>query len=259
MIIPKSHPRYESLKRREKLVSGIEAGITSLHGLIAHGRGEAFDYLMGEKTLKSALRATEVAAALLLMAKSPVLSVNGNVAALVSREMVHLSELIDAPLEVNLFHRTEERVKRIKELLEREGAKRVLGDKPDSRIPGIEHARALATREGIYTADVVLAPLEDGDRCESLIAMGKKVITIDLNPLSRTSRYATVSIVDDIERALRNLNTIIGEKKERGYEYRDLDALVRGYDNSENLRAVIKELSTRLSELSEASEGGLKE
>ena len=91
MIIPKSHPRYESLKRREKLVAGIEAGITSLHGLIAHGRGEAFDYLIGERTLESALRATEVAAALLLMAKRPVLSVNGNVAALASKEMVILS------------------------------------------------------------------------------------------------------------------------------------------------------------------------
>ena len=79
------------MKRREKLVAGIEAGITSLHGLIAHGRGEAFDYLMGERTLESALRATEVAAALLLMAKRPVLSVNGNVAALASKEMVILS------------------------------------------------------------------------------------------------------------------------------------------------------------------------
>ena len=259
MKIPKSHPRYESLKRREKLVAGIEAGITSLHGLIAHGRGEAFDYLIGERTLESALRATEVAAALLLMAKRPVLSVNGNVAALASKEMVILSGLINAPLEVNLFHRTEERVKRIKELLEREGAKHVLGDKPDSRIPGIEHARALATREGIYSADVVLAPLEDGDRCEALIAMGKKVITIDLNPLSRTSRYATVSIVDDIERALRNLISVIETKKEQqqrqqqhGYGYSsnsfNLDALLRAYDydNKANLKAAIKEIATRL-------------
>ena len=256
MRIPKSHPRYKSLKRREKLVAGIEAGITSLHGLIAHGRGEAFDYLMGERTLESALRATEVAAALLLMAKKPVLSVNGNVAALASKEMVILSGLINAPLEVNLFHRTEERVRRIKELLEREGAKQVLGDKPDSRIPGIEHARALATREGIYTADVVLAPLEDGDRCESLIAMGKKVITIDLNPLSRTSRYATVSIVDDIERALRNLISLIEAKKNQqqqhgygyGYSSFSLDTLLSAYDydNKANLKAAINEIAARL-------------
>ena len=39
MKIPKSHPRYESLMRREKIVKGIESGITSMHGLIAQGRG----------------------------------------------------------------------------------------------------------------------------------------------------------------------------------------------------------------------------
>ena len=47
--IPTTHPRYESLMKREKLVAGIEAGITSKQGLIAHGRGEAFDYLIGER------------------------------------------------------------------------------------------------------------------------------------------------------------------------------------------------------------------
>ena len=58
---------------------------------------------------------------------------------------------------------------------------------------------------GIFDADVVLIPLEDGDRCEALVAMGKKVIAIDLNPLSRTARKATVSIVDNILRAVPNL------------------------------------------------------
>jgi 4-phosphopantoate--beta-alanine ligase len=151
--------------------------------------------------------------------------------------------LINAPLEVNIFYRTEERARRIKAQLEEQGAANVLGDKADARIPGIEHARAKVDREGIYSADVVLAPLEDGDRCEALIKMGKKVITVDLNPLSRTSRFATVSIVDDIERAMGNLIAIIKEKK-NGKE--DLTALLDGYDNRRNLRDGVKEIVDRL-------------
>ena len=54
-------------------------------------------------------------------------------------------------------------------------------------------------------ADVVLVPLEDGDRCEALTSLGKQVIAVDLNPLSRTSRKATVTIVDEVSRAFRRL------------------------------------------------------
>jgi 4-phosphopantoate--beta-alanine ligase len=242
-MIPKTHPRYESLKKREKLVAGLEAGITGKQGLIAHGRGEAFDYLIGERTLNSARKATEAAAALLLTARKPVISVNGNVAALVTKEIIELSKLINAPLEVNIFYRTEERARRIKVRLEEQGAANVLGDKADARIPGIDHARAKVDPEGIYSADVVLAPLEDGDRCEALIKMGKKVITVDLNPLSRTSRFATVSIVDDIERAMGNLIAIIKEKKNGKA---NLAALLDGYDNRRNLRDCVKEIVDRL-------------
>jgi len=239
VTIPESHPRYKSLLKREKIVEGIEAGITSRQGLIAHGRGEAFDYLIGERTLPSGIRATEAAAALLLRAKKPVISVNGNVAALVPEKVIELSELLNAPLEVNIFYWTEERVQKIKEHLERHGATNVLGANADARIPGIEHARARVDSNGIYTADVVLAPLEDGDRCEALIAMGKQVVTIDLNPVSRTSRHATVSIVDDIERALDNLISIV--KAGAGTV-----KLPEDYDNTRNLRAIIKEIVGRL-------------
>jgi 4-phosphopantoate--beta-alanine ligase len=240
MLIPETHPRYKSLMKREKIVAGIEAGITSIQGLIAHGRGEAFDYLIGERTLPAAIRATEAAAALLLTAQKPVISVNGNVAALVPEKMVELSKLLNAPLEVNIFYWTDERVRKIKEHLELHGATNVLGAKADARIPGIEHARARVDKEGIYTADVVLAPLEDGDRCEALIAMGKKVVTIDLNPVSRTSKHATVSIVDDIERALDNLISMVKAKKNGTVK------LVDDYNNEANLKEVIKEIAERL-------------
>ncbi len=49
----------------------------------------------------------------------------------------------------------------------------------------------------IFAADVVIVPLEDGDRCEALKRWAKIVITVDLNPLSRTSRTADLTIVDE--------------------------------------------------------------
>lgn len=110
--IPKSHPRYASLLARERVAEGVRQGYTSTQGLIAQGRGECFDYLIGEKTNPSAEQAIRAAAALLLLAERPALSVNGNVAALVAEEMVALAAALAIPLEVNLFHRSEERVRK---------------------------------------------------------------------------------------------------------------------------------------------------
>ncbi|HDN74378.1 MAG TPA: hypothetical protein ENG16_05090, partial [Archaeoglobus sp.] len=78
--IPKSHPRYESLIIREKLVKAVASGIVAIQGLIAHGRGEAFDYILGEKTHSFAIEAERAAVASMLLARNPVISVNGNTA-----------------------------------------------------------------------------------------------------------------------------------------------------------------------------------
>ena len=56
-MIHKDHPRYESLKIRAKVVDAYKRGILADSGLIAHGRGEAFDYLLGEKTNANAKKA----------------------------------------------------------------------------------------------------------------------------------------------------------------------------------------------------------
>jgi 4-phosphopantoate--beta-alanine ligase len=242
--IPKSHPRYLSLLSRERVADGVKSGLTSAQGLIAQGRGEAFDYLLGERTTLAAETATRAAAAALLMSERPVLSVNGNVAALVPEGMVALASLLRAPLEVNLFHRTEERVKKIADLLRSLGADRVLGQSPDATVPGLEHARAMATRKGIYDADCVLIPLEDGDRCEALVAMGKRVIAIDLNPLSRTSRRATITIVDNITRAVPSL--IASVKRLRDAPREDLQRILDDYDNNSNLRRAVDEIQAQL-------------
>jgi len=199
-MIPRDHPRYRSLVTREHLAECARSGVVSWEGLISHGRGEAFDYLLGEKTCDSAHRAARTAAALLRTARHPVISVNGNTAALAAREIALLQKASGALVEVNLFHRTQERVAQIETVLRDAGADVFSGEA--ERLLPLSHDRAWCRREGMYSADVVLVPLEDGDRCGVLVEMGKKVIAIDLNPLSRTARTATLTIVDEVTRAL---------------------------------------------------------
>jgi len=203
--IPESHPRHESLLTRHRIEAGVDEGLTSRQGLIAQGRGEAFDYLLGEETLPSADAAARAAAAHLLRADHAVLSVNGNVAALVPGEIVELASVTGADTEVNLFNRTDARVDRIAEHLEAHGAETVRGRAADGRIPDLDHERAKVDADGIGSADVVLVPLEDGDRAEALAATGATEIVVDLNPMSRSARSAAVPIVDNIVRAVPNV------------------------------------------------------
>ncbi len=213
-MIPPDHPRYRSLIARERLARYAAEGIVSLEGLSAHGRGEAFDYLLGEKTTKSALLAEKTAAALLLCAESPVISVNGNTAALAADLIPALQETSRAKVEVNLFHRTEERMEKITRLLKDQGVRVEEGE--GERLLPLSHDRAFCLRSGIFAADVILVPLEDGDRCQALRHMGKTVIAIDLNPLSRTARSASLTIVDELTRALPHITTFcstLGKKE----------------------------------------------
>ena len=50
-MIPKTHPRYKSLLLRDKVKNAFKEGYLADSGMIAHGRGETFDYLIGEKTI----------------------------------------------------------------------------------------------------------------------------------------------------------------------------------------------------------------
>ena len=77
--IPENHPRAESLRIRENLVEAFEKGAVARAGLIAHGRGEAFDYLLSEMTHDFASEAIDAACSMLLLANYPVISCNGNV------------------------------------------------------------------------------------------------------------------------------------------------------------------------------------
>ena len=233
--VPESHPRYESLVTRHRIEAGVEAGITSQQGLIAQGRGEAFDYLLGEETIPSADEAERVAAAHLLVADHPVLSVNGNVAALVPEEMGELAAATGADIEVNLFNRTDERMERIADHLREHGITEIKGLTADGRIPGLDHERAKVDADGIGDADVVLVPLEDGDRAEALSEMDKTELVVDLNPLSRSAQSAAVPIVDNIIRAVPNVTAHARELQDAGDD--ELATIVDDFDREAALDA----------------------
>ncbi|MEM3555487.1 MAG: 4-phosphopantoate--beta-alanine ligase [Candidatus Micrarchaeia archaeon] len=233
-MIPENHPRRKSLLLREKLIRGYREGIVCEAGLIAHGRGEAFDYLLGERTRKPARKAIRAAAAALLLAKHPVISVNGNAAALAAEEIAKLAKELNCKVEVNLFYRTQRRAEKIAKKLRKAGVKEVLGvNDATARIPELFSERRKVSRKGIYKADCVLIPLEDGDRCEALVRMGKRTIAVDLNPLSRTAVKADITIVDEVTRALPLLLEEVKKlkKKSKGY----LASILKKYNNKKTL------------------------
>ncbi len=87
-------------------------------------------------------------------------------------------------------------------------------------------------------------PLEDGDRCEALVKMGKRVIVVDLNPLSRSAQMATVTIVDNIVRAVPNMVTLAQEMK--GMSAMELEEIVEEFHNDRALAAALDNIVDNL-------------
>jgi len=75
--------------------------------------------------------------------------------------------------------------------------------------------------------------LEDGDRTEALVKMGKKVIAVDLNPLSRTALKASITIVDNIVRSSPKLVETVEKLKKQGVG--KCREILRNFDNRKNL------------------------
>jgi len=240
MSIPKDHPRHQSLQYRHKIIEGMKDLVVAEAGLIAHGRGECFDYIIGEKTSESAKKAMKAAVALLLLSEKPIISVNGNVAALVPNELVSLSNTVEAPLEINLFYRKKGRIEAIINVLETAGAKKILG-KDESIMVEIEELSSNRRRvdpEGIKIADTVFVPLEDGDRTEALKRIGKKVIAVDLNPISRTAIWADITIVDNIIRVLPEMIKIAENLK--SINKNQLEEIVSNFNNKKNIQDTLE-------------------
>ena len=106
----------------------------------------------------------------------------------------------------------------------------------------------MISSEGQLKSDVVFVPLEDGDRTAALEKMWKKVITVDLNPLSRTAQTATITIVDNIVRALPLLIEKI--KTYQKYQKNQLKKILHTYDNQAILSSSLKFIGERLTYLS---------
>ena len=121
--------------------------------------------------------------------------------------------------------------------LKKHGVKTVLGVKKSDtlRLSSLDHARRIVDRNGIAAADTVMIPLEDGDRAEALVREGKKTVVIDLNPLSRTAVSGTITIVDNITRALPLLIRKLQETAALSGEERR--KILDEYDNT----AILKE------------------
>jgi 4-phosphopantoate--beta-alanine ligase len=239
--VPESHPRYASLMARKKMTEAAAAGMLAESALIAHGRGEAFDYLLGEVTCDAANDAIRETSARMKGAERCVISVNGNAVALAGPELIACAAVLNCPVEVNIYYRTPARMEALlsalkeqqklaaefyPEISEQISVVPILGADPDGRIPNLEGPRANCHIDGILSADVILVPLEDGDRCEALIAMGKTVCVIDLNPLSRTARTASVTIVDELTRCVPILLQRLMD---------DDDTIDENWENSKNL------------------------
>ena len=252
-VVPESHPRAESLRIRHRLVRGFEEGLVAAEGLLAHGRGEALDYLLGEETGGAARQACRAAAAALCASDRPVISVNGNAAALCAGQLVSLAECTGSALEVNLFYDSPGRRGAIAGRLRRYGAKRVLGLDPERTavLHGTDSARRMVDRDGILAADTVVVPLEDGDRTAALKRAGKTVIAFDLNPLSRTAQTADISIIDNITRAvdvlLEECRNLAGESG--GGAKPSPARIARGFDNEGNLAEAVRQITGNLGRL----------
>jgi len=231
---------------REKLVKAFEEGVVTTAGLIAHGRGECFDYIIGEKTRSFAFKAEKTAVAALLLADHPVISLNGNATALAVKEFIELARLVNAKIEVNLFYKSFRRIKTIARTLEENGWTEVYGVNKNvcATIPEISSLRCEVDSRGLYIADTVLLSIEDGDRTIVFRKMGKNVIAIDLNPFSRTSLWASITIVDNIIRAVPNMVSIA--KTLRSEDKPRLKEILEDYSNTETLKEAVSLINSRL-------------
>ena len=142
-------------------------------------------------------------------------------------------------IEVNLFYRTVKRERLIASFLKKAGAKRVYGLSKRHRIPGLSSERANVD-DALWGADVVLVSLEDGDRTGALKRTGKRVVAVDLNPLSRTAQEADVTVVDNIVRAFPNM--IAFAKDLSGVGRLKLTRICEGFNNKKNLSGVISKI-----------------
>ena len=170
-----------------------------------------------------------------MLSNKSIISINGNTTALCANDLVTLAKVTNSQIEVNLFHKSRARSSAIARILRKENTLEILGLDDNSKvsIEDIASDRKYVDKDGIMISDTIFLALEDGDRTESLVRMGKKVISVDLNPLSRTATASNVTIIDNIVRAIPNMIKISEQlnKKDKPYLLKQ----VRNFDNKGNM------------------------
>ncbi|MDD1724210.1 MAG: phosphopantothenate/pantothenate synthetase family protein, partial [Methanospirillum sp.] len=79
---------------------------------------------------------------------------------------------------------------------------------------------------------------------EVLVSLGKTVIAIDLNPLSRTSRIATLPVIDEVTRAIPNITRFCNDMKSK-----DVSQVIQNISGSLFIRDAIDTICRRLSDV----------
>ncbi|MCW3981960.1 MAG: phosphopantothenate/pantothenate synthetase family protein, partial [Candidatus Bathyarchaeota archaeon] len=88
--------------------------------------------------------------------------------------------------------------------------------------------------------------LEDGDRTEALVKMGKTVLAVDLNPLSRTAQKASITIVDNI---VRTMPRIVEAARKIGRDVELCRQILSEFDNKKNLNESLLLIANRLTKI----------
>ena len=78
--------------------------------------------------------------------------------------------------------------------------------------------------------------------------MNKTVITVDLNPLSRTSVMSDITIVDNLVRVLPEM--IKQSRNMSNLSKSDLQKIIKKFNNKKQLNLILKYMSKRLIDLS---------
>ena len=140
----------------------------------------------------------------------------------------------------NLFYRSKKRIEAIKSHLTNFNPFVLFGYDENHlvEIENLKSDRRIVDKRGIAVADVVFVPLEDGDRAEILKENGKTIITVDLNPLSRTAKMSDVTIIDNIVRVVPLISKYISEMNER-----IATEIIREYNNNEIIQKALNEIS----------------
>ena len=73
--------------------------------------------------------------------------------------------------------------------------------------------------------------------------------------MSRSAKSATITIVDNISRAVPSITNMIGQYKK--YDKAKLNKIIMGYNNKKELKEALKAINKNLGKISKTTHSGL--